>query len=230
MIKMDKKILFSASMICADFKNLAKVVKALEKEGLDTLHFDFCDGHFAPTLLFSPIVLKSIRSITNLRFDAHMYCEYPSRYLDELSNAGTDLIIVQVESKEDYREVISKVIKKGMKAGIGILPGSEIPENISDVFPEISLIVANTVGPAYFGQTFDDRGLEHMKEIKKLVLENNYDIEIGADGGVGIQSFERLFKSGANLLICGTTSIFGDGKNPPRELKKLKSYINKYIN
>ena len=217
-------------MICADFKNLGNTINTLERAGLDTLHFDFCDGKFAPTFLFSPTILKSIRHLTGLRFDAHMYCEYPSIYLEELKQSGVDLVIIQVESKEDYREVILKIIKKGMKAGIGILPGTKIPKNIQKVFNNISIIMINTVGPVYSGQSLDNRGIKNLHEISNLVKKYNYEIDVGVDGNVNINSLEQIFKAGANFLVCGTTSVFNKNSSPSKELKKLYKYIAEYSN
>jgi len=213
---MRKKILTSASMMCADFKNLERTIKSLEKAGIDTLHFDFCDGHFAPPLLFSPIIIKSLRNITSMRFDAHMYCEYPSRYLEDLYYSGIDLVVIQYESKEDFDKVISKVIKIGMKAGLGILPESKVPRDVYKVFSDIS-------------QAFDSRGLKNMEELSNLVLNNNCEIDVGADGHVGISLLPKFFNSGANFLILGTTSIFNNKNSPSKELKKLKGAINNYF-
>ena len=216
-------------MACADFRCLANTIEVLEKADVEVLHFDFCDGHFAPTFLFSPIILKSLRPITSLRFDAHMYCQYPSRYIDELESSGVDIIIVQVEAKEDYRKAIQKICNKGLKAGVGILPESSVPSNITDVLPKVSLIVPNTVAPAYYGQPFNRKGLANMKMISSLIRKYKYDIEIGADGGVGAKTLKDLLESGANLLICGTTSIFGPDKNLNEEIEKIRETAERYL-
>ena len=206
-----KRIRIAASMACADFSNLGKTVKALELAKVDALHFDFCDGHFVPTFLFSCPVLRSIRSLTTLRFDAHLYCEYPSRYLDELLSCGTDLIVIQVESKEDYQDVIRRVRKRGMKAGVGILPETTVPKDIEEIFPDVSLIIANTVGPAYTGQPFDRCGLENMKRLNEILMTGGYEVDIGADGGVSVGTLDVLLGAGANFFVCGTKSIFCPG-------------------
>ncbi len=203
-----RHIQIAASMSCADFLNLGQVVRSLESAKVDVLHFDFCDGHFAPTFIFSGVILRALRRLTALRFDAHLYCEYPSRYLEELHDCGTNLVVVQVESTENYRDVIKKILNKGMKAGIGILPGSSIPANIEEVLPQVSLIIANTVGPAYSGQPFDVRGLRNMRNFDKIIAAKRFEIVIGADGGVTINRIRLFSSAGASLLVCGSRSIF----------------------
>lgn len=223
---MDKKrILITASMACADFANLGEAVRALELARVDALHFDFCDGHFAPTFLFSCPILRSIRPLTNLRFDVHLYCEYPSRYLDELASSGADLAVVQVESKEDYRNVINRVREKGMKAGVGILPETPVPHNVKEVLPYVSLVIANTVGPAYAGQRFDVRGLRNIEHLSEIITTHGYGADIGADGGVGIETLDALLGAGANLLICGTRSIFRTDLDLTEAVKSFRKEV-----
>ncbi len=195
-------------MACADFSRLGRVVKILESAKVEALHFDFCDGHFAPTFVFSCSILASVRSLSTRRFDAHLYCEYPSRYMDELADCGTDLVIVQVESKENYQGAIKKIREKGMKAGVGILPDTSIPAGIQEILPEVSLIIANTVGPAYSGQPFDRRGLRNMKQLGEIIGKHGYRTDVGADGGVELETLDTLLDAGANFFICGSKSIF----------------------
>ena len=224
-----RHVRIAASMACADFVNLGQVVRNLELAKVDILHFDFCDGHFAPTFLFSCPILRALRPLTTSRFDAHLYCDYPSRYLEELYDCGTNLVIVQVESKENYRDVIKKILRKGMKAGVGILPGSYIPVNIEGILPEVSLIIINTVGPAYSGQPFDARGLRNMKNLQKIIAAERYETAIGADGGVTINRIGSFLSAGANLLVCGSKSIFSDNVNLMEAVKIVRNEINSKV-
>jgi ribulose-phosphate 3-epimerase len=199
-------------MACADFANLGGVIRTLENvEALGALHFDFCDGHFAPTFLFSPMILRSLRPLTRLRFDAHMYCQYPSRYLDELAECGANCVIVQVECSEDYKDVVGRVGQKGMDPGIGILPWTEISPDIEEIAPAASIIVANTVGPAYAGQRFDPRGLHNIRKLRNMSVSRGWTIDIAADGGVNIDTIDSLLHAGANFFVLGSSSVFRQG-------------------
>lgn len=222
---MGKDILIAASMACANFKNLEKTIELLEMAKVDILHFDICDGSFAPTFLLSPIILKSLRPLTNLRFDVHLYCEYPAKYLDEFIECGADLIVVHVESKDDYQICIKKIKEKGIKAGIGILPNSKIPENLFNVLDDISLIIANTVGPAFQGQPFNVKGLRNIQQLNDIKLLKKLKFDIGADGGVNFTTINELIRAGANLLMCGSSSIFVNEYDIISNVSKLKNQI-----
>lgn len=224
-----KKIKIAASMACADFKNLEDEIKALEDAEIDLLHFDICDGYFAPTFLFSPVILKSLRPLTKIRFDVHMYCKHPSRYIDELACSGADLVVIHIEIEEDYKEVIKKILDLGLKAGIAILPGSKIPGDISDILTDISLIVTNTVGPAYAGQKFNNAGLVNMKEFDEIIKCTGRDLDIAADGGVNEKSIKAIVNSGANIFILGSTSLFFGSKDYSKKVKLFKNIVNNIL-
>ena len=53
------------SMMCADYSNLAKEVRELEKGGIDSFHIDIMDGRYVPNFAMSLNDLKCIRSLTD---------------------------------------------------------------------------------------------------------------------------------------------------------------------
>ena len=219
------KIYVSASIACASPLCYGDTVVQLDRAGLDAYHFDICDGHFAPTFLLAPSLIRALRPLTNRRFDVHLYCTHPSRYLDELAACGADLVVVHIESQEDYPELIRQIRVRGLKAGIAVLPDSTMPQDIANFLSEVSLVIANTVGPAYAGQPFDKRGLQNMAQLSRIVRENNLDIEIGADGNVGVERLPDLFGAGCTHLVCGTSSVFKPDVEPGQALMTFQTEV-----
>ena len=57
-----KTPLISVGAISADFMNLASDLAAIEKAGVEILHFDVMDGCFCPTLTAGPPFIKGVKT------------------------------------------------------------------------------------------------------------------------------------------------------------------------
>jgi ribulose-phosphate 3-epimerase len=204
-------ITLSASVSCIDPLDYRGTIERLDQTGIDAYHFDLCDGHFAPTLLLWPGLMRALRTITPKRFDAHLYCTHPSRYLAELRDAGADLVIVQVEASEEPAEVVPQILAAKLKAGVAILPSTPVPASLASLLPALSIVVTNMVGPAYAGQPFDGRGLENARTVAQMARDLRLTMEIAADGNVSTLRLPSLLESGCDHLVLGTSSIFRPG-------------------
>jgi ribulose-phosphate 3-epimerase len=227
MYKQLKKIIYSASVSCMNPLFYQTVIKKLDEEMIQAYHFDICDGHFDQTFLLAPLLLKALRPITNRRFDVHLYCYKPSLYIDELVDAGANLIVVQLESKDDPKSVIKQINKKGIKSGLGVLPYSTIPNSIKDIIFETDVVVINTVSHVFSGQTFDPRGLINMEKINKIILREGLKIEIVADGNVCESHINDLLIAGSTHFVCGTSSIFKTVRDPALCFRSFRKQVER---
>ena len=62
------KIEISASILSADFTRLKEEIASITLAGVDSLHFDLMDGHFVPNLTFGPLMLHTMKKLTDLPF------------------------------------------------------------------------------------------------------------------------------------------------------------------
>ena len=68
----------TASMMCANYGNLEKEVKELDKGGIDSFHIDIMDGRFVPNYAMSLNDLKYIAGATKKPLDVHLMIEHPN--------------------------------------------------------------------------------------------------------------------------------------------------------
>ncbi|HHV80581.1 TPA: ribulose-phosphate 3-epimerase, partial [bacterium] len=71
------KIEVSPSVMCMNFRNLEEDFRILENAGADRFHFDIMDGHFVPNITLGQDILRALRPVSNLPFEAHLMVENP---------------------------------------------------------------------------------------------------------------------------------------------------------
>ena len=82
----------AASILSADFGQLADEIRAAERAGADWIHVDVMDGTFVPNITIGPPVVRALRRVTSLPLDVHLMIQAPDRYLEEFAHAGADRI------------------------------------------------------------------------------------------------------------------------------------------
>ena len=210
-------MLIAPSLLSADFSKLGKEIKDVEKAGADLIHWDVMDGHFVPNLTFGPPVIKANRPQTNLPFDVHLMVSKPDKLIDQVAEAGADMITVHMEADVRVADCISHIHALGKKAGISLKPHTPVSQVIPFI-PEIDLVLVMSVEPGKGGQLFQAGALKKIVALKELIGRKK--VQISVDGGISPENAEACRFAGADILVAGT-SIF-KSKNYAKAIDALK--------
>ena len=192
-------------------KSLINKIELAEKFGADMIHLDVMDGKFVPNTTFSFDVIKNLRGITKLPFDAHLMIQSPDSYLDSFIDAGCDIITTHSEvcnGEKEFEKMSAKLISNGISPGLAINPATDLPGWIYSHLDDLDVLIIMSVNPGFAGQKFIPEVLPKMKNLIPKLRENGYTGYIEADGGIDQSTIVSCFEAGCRIFVMGN-AIFG---------------------
>ena len=196
----------AASILSADFAFLADQVRLVEKHA-DVVHVDVMDAHFVPPLTIGPIVVASLRPVTDLPLHAHLMVERPEGLFDDFAEAGTDIITFHIEAAADPAAVVSAAEERGMRAGIAVNPETDVDAVYAHLDVLDNVIVMTLERTGFAGQAFQDASLRKVEAVRKEIDRRGLSVDVVVDGGINEDSGRRCIAAGASMLAAAS-SIF----------------------
>lgn len=216
----------TASLVCANMLALKEEVALMEQGGIDYIHFDVMDGMFVPRYGLHPEILKAIKSTSKLPVDVHLMVEDPEPYISDFAAAGADFFAPHIEPLRHVHRVIKKVRDAGMKPGIALNPGT--PINVLDsIIDDIDMVILMAINPGIVGHKLIPGCIKKIRDLKQYIGERNIIIEI--DGGVTSETALLMLDVGADMLVCGSSTIFRPDANVEVKTKELRNIIERQL-
>ncbi len=214
----------SPSILSADFSNLERDIKIVEKGGADYIHIDVMDGHFVPNITIGPDVGKSLRKVTELTFDVHLMIENPDDYIEDFYNAGADIITVHQEAAMHLHRTVQKIKSFGLKAGVSLNPATPV-SLLKDILRDVDMVLIMSVNPGFGGQSLIRNVKYKFEELKQMIEAQGLNVDIEIDGGVTADNLEEVLSWGANVIVAG--SAIYRAKDVEAETRKFKQIMEK---
>ncbi len=195
--------ILSASILSADFSNLADQIHQCEQGGIDWIHVDVMDGHFVPNITMGPFIVETCRRITVLPLDVHLMIETPEKYIDDFAKAGATGLTVHPEGNPNIHRTLQHIRALNCRPGIAINPGTS-PESIEYLLPLVDMVLVMSVNPGFSGQSFIPEAVDKIAVVKSLSAKWKLPIDIQVDGGISPDTIAIPRKAGANVFVSAT--------------------------
>lgn len=210
--------IISPSMLSADFGNLDRDTRMIDRSAAQWIHIDVMDGVFVPNISFGFPVMKPIRKASDKVLDVHLMIVDPEKYVAQFAEAGADIVTFHYEATQTPREAIRLIRESGAKVGISIKPKTPV-EVLRELLPEVDLVLVMSVEPGFGGQSFIEGSTDKVRELRKMIDEAGLNVTIEIDGGVSAANAGELYEAGCDALVAGS-AVF-KAADPEAEILKI---------
>lgn len=204
------------SIFGADILKIKEEITFLEEQKTDILHVDMMDGNFVSNIAFGPNQITAMKKASKMLFDVHMMVKNPQEHLDAVIATGAEMISVHYESTPHIHHMIQRIKKAGRKAGVVLNPGTPVSV-LEYLLDDVDYVLLMTVNPGTPGQTFLEKSVKKIYDLKKMIGDRSIQIEV--DGGINNKNIGQVVKAGAQLVVVGGY-LFGE--NPSERYSNLR--------
>lgn len=204
----------AASIICGNPSNLDEDLRSIEKGGIDYIHFDVMDGVFVQRFGLFPEYLKAIRAKTDIPIEVHMMVQDPEPYIQDFVKAGANILTPHIESLNHPHRTMMRIKQAGVQVGFALNPGTSLSV-LDYLLEDLDLVMLMAINPGVVGHKLIPKTIEKIMDLRKRIDAIHKDILLEIDGGVTPESGVKMVQAGADMLVCGTGTIF----QPPARLE-----------
>ena len=218
---MFQPVKIAPSILSADFMNLERDIRMIERGGAGFVHVDVMDGHFVPNLTIGVPHVKQLSKITDLPLDVHLMIANPLEQLPWFIDAGADMITVHAETLEGQwlDRAIVLIHEGGAKACVALKPNTPA-EVIAPHIANLDMVLVMSVEPGFSGQSYIEGSEDKVAAVVELArAAGNDDLLIEVDGGIGLATAPKVVAAGADVLVCGNAVFAAD--DPEAAIKAI---------
>lgn len=210
----------SPSLLSADFGNLDRDVEMVNNSVASMIHLDVMDGVFVPNISFGFPVIEAVARKAQMPLDVHLMIVHPENYVGRVRDIGATIMNVHQEACLHLHRTVQSIKQAGMKAAVTLNPSTPVMM-LEDIITEVDMVLLMSVNPGFGGQSFIENTIKKIQQLRALISESGSKALIEIDGGVNLQTGQRLANAGADILVAGS-AVF-KAPDPTKMIEALTS-------
>lgn len=219
-----KPVKISPSLMCADILGLKKELDIFAETGMDLLHVDIMDGHYAPNFTLGPDFCRIIAGYSPIPLDIHLMIENVDVFIPTFAGLRNAFLCVHPEAGYHPLRSLELIRKWGAHPAVAISPATSV-ETVKHLLPQAEMVCVMTVNPGYAGQTMVPGTLGKIEELSRFAESQGLDVDIEVDGNVSWENIPRMLDAGANVLVAGTSCLYDGKQGLPENIQRLRELI-----
>ena len=217
------KILLAPSMMCVSiWDNGPEALRQLTEAKVELLHMDVMDGSFVPNLMLGTEAIKQLRRVSDIPLDIHLMIDRPEDKLSWFDIQPGEYVSVHAESTNHLQRTLSRIRDCGAHPMAALNPATPLCM-LEDVLPDVDAVLLMTVNPGYAGQVLIPQTLAKIARLRRMLDDaGREDVMIEVDGNVSFALCRRMYDAGANMFVCGSSSIFHKEAGIPENVARFR--------
>ena len=213
-------------MMCSDLIDLKETLSVFEEECVEYLHIDMMDGAFVPNFGLGVDYIRGIRKLTNIPLDLHLMIKDPEYKFQWIGIKETDIVSIHYESTFQVQRALDYLQPSGCKRFLAINPATPVYslEEVLEYIDGINLLMVN---PGFAGQKIVPSTIKKAQRvIDFLRTEGKENIAVEVDGNITPENGRKLKDIGADIFVCGSSSIFkGDVNKYKENIEVFRNFV-----
>ena len=210
----------SPSILAADFVNLERDIRMLNRSEASMIHVDVMDGVFVPNISIGFPVISALSKVAEKPLDVHLMIVDPQKYVNVMRDCGARIMNVHQEACLHLHRTIHEIQEAGMLPAVTLNPATPV-EMLQDIISELHMVLLMSVNPGFGGQKFIDNTINKVRRLKAMIDEKGCKTLIEIDGGVNMHTGKLLADAGADVLVAGSAVFKSD--DPVEMIAQLSS-------
>ncbi len=210
----------SPSILAADFGNLERDIRMLNRSEASMIHVDVMDGVFVPNISIGFPVISAVSKVAEKPLDVHLMIVEPQKYVNVVRDCGAHIMNVHQEACLHLDRTVHQIREAGMLPAVTLNPATPV-DMLQDIISELHMVLLMSVNPGFGGQKFIDNTVNKVRRLKAMIEEKGCNTLIEIDGGVNLHTGKLLAEAGADVLVAGS-SVF-NAEDPVDMIAQLSS-------